>query len=757
MQDVLKSAVEMHQAGQLPRAAQLYERVLALEPSSVEALHLLGLVRHQQGEHARAVELIGRAVALRPNAPVLHANLAEVYRALGQFERAAGCCRAALALRPAYPEALGNLGLALQGMGKRTDAVEEYRRALALRPDFAVVHNNLGNVLRELGRLDEAFTHFQRAVELDPNYAPARTNLGQMLLDRGRPEEALPHAQEAVRLQPDVAVMHHNLGNALRELARYVEAKAAYLEAIRLDPRLAKAHAHLGLALLREGLFDDALPWMKRAVELDPSDASCHELLGDLQLERDQFEEAIPCYERALQVATEDRFFAHLSLGWALQESGRLSEASEQFKIGEGLQPSAPVVQNYMGGIQEEQGNMAAAEAAYRKALALQPGFSLPLARLATLLRGKTSDEDVAGIEKWLGDPAIVKLPRAHLLFGLAQVKDARSEYARAAELAREANAIIREQTIGQRAYVPSEHERVIDNIIKTFTAGYFTRTAGFGVESRLPVFVFGLPRSGTTLIEQILASHSRVHGAGELRIVRKTFEAVPGVLSRQEPPLDCVTDLDEESTRKLAESHLEHLRTLGGPDAGRVTDKMPDNYMFLGYLATLFPRATFIHCRRDLRDVAVSCWITDFRSLYWACDAEHIASRFRQYVRVMEHWRSVLPVALHEVDYEETVSDLDGVARRLVRACGLDWEPACAEFHKTDRPIRTASVSQVRQPVYTRSVARWKNYQAPLADLFGALPPSSAPCSSATTEAIAGSERAAPTTARRAGVGNES
>jgi hypothetical protein len=175
--------------------------------------------------------------------------------------------------------------------------------------------------------------------------------------------------------------------------------------------------------------------------------------------------------------------------------------------------------------------------------------------------------------------------------------------------------------------------------------------------------------------------------------------------------------------SRRLAERHEDRLRALARPEAERVVDKMPDNYMYLGLLALQFPHATFIHCRRDLRDVAVSCWMTDFRSIRWANDPHHIAARFQQYRRLMDHWRSVLPVAIYEVDYEEIVRDLGPAARRLVAACGLEWEPACLDFHRTRRPIRTASVVQVRQPVYQQSVARWKHYQNELADLFASLP----------------------------------
>jgi hypothetical protein len=280
----------------------------------------------------------------------------------------------------------------------------------------------------------------------------------------------------------------------------------------------------------------------------------------------------------------------------------------------------------------------------------------------------------------------------------------------------------------GRRDYVPADHERFVDGLLPVFDRDFFARLAGAGLKTRRPVFVFGLPRSGTTLTEQVLASHSQVHGAGELRLARRSFEALPALLGRAGPPRDCVPHLDPEALGRLAQQHLDRLAAIDGGQTPRIVDKMPDNYMCVGLLAVLFPQAVFIHCRRNLRDVAVSCWMTDFRSIRWANDLEQIATRFHQYRRLMEHWRAVLPVPIHEVDYEEVVSDLEGVARRLVAACGLEWEPACLEFHRTQRPIRTASVMQVRQPVYQWSVARWKNDEPALAELFAALPPEPGP-----------------------------
>ncbi len=191
--------------------------------------------------------------------------------------------------------------------------------------------------------------------------------------------------------------------------------------------------------------------------------------------------------------------------------------------------------------------------------------------------------------------------------------------------------------------------------------------------------------------------------------------------MNRSDSVFACLAQIDADSIGKVARRHLERLAELNAT-ALRVVDKMPDNYLYLGLLAILFPKAKFIHCRRDLRDVAVSCWITNFRHIRWANDPDHIASRFTEYRRLMAHWAEVLPIPMLEVNYEDTVGDFENVARRLVEWCGLEWEEGCLTFHETKRPVRTASVTQVRQPLYTRSVARWKHYEDALGQLFNRL-----------------------------------
>ena len=205
-----------------------------------------------------------------------------------------------------------------------------------------------------------------------------------------------------------------------------------------------------------------------------------------------------------------------------------------------------------------------------------------------------------------------------------------------------------------------------------TFTPQFFARVSGFGLPTERPVFIIGLPRSGTTLVEQILASHSLVFGAGELSFCQDTFQSLPQAMGRQDPPFQCLLDLDE-STAPPCPTAARPLARLGSGHQ-RIVDKMPANYVHLGLIRTLFPRARVIHCRRDLRDVALSCWMTRFASVDWACDWDHVTLHFEQYCRLMDHWRKVLPSPPFDVHYEELVSDTETVARRIVEWCGLPW-----------------------------------------------------------------------------------
>jgi tetratricopeptide (TPR) repeat protein len=478
----------------------------------------------------------------------------------------------------------------------------------------------------------------------------------------------------------------------------------------------------MGQAFQEEGRFAEALAWYRRGLELDPKLARLHVNLGSLLAEEEKYDAAVAEYETALRL--EPGYAeAHNGLGWVRHEQGRYEEAEALYLAALRLKPDLAAAHCNLGTLREELSDFLAAEECLRQALRHDGRHAGAWSQLATLRRGKLPEEDMAALRQLLAEPDLTAARRGNLHFGLAQVLDARKEYAAAADHLRQANALAREQSHKRgQGYDAALHATFVERLRVTFDPAFFPRTAGFGVASERPVFIVGLPRSGTTLTEQVLARHSQVFGAGELRLARDGFEQMAGPGGSEADAFTALARLDAAAAQRLAGRHLAKLGELDAA-AARVVDKMPDNYLYLGFLTALFPRARFIHCRRDLRDVAVSCWMTNFRHIRWANDPEDIAGRFAEYERLMAHWRLVLPVPVLEVDYEETVADLEGVARRLVAWCGLEWEPACLAFHEGKGPVRTASVSQVRQPIYRRSVARWKHYEPALAELFARLP----------------------------------
>jgi tetratricopeptide (TPR) repeat protein len=729
MNDQLALGLQEHQRGLLAQAVRRYRSVLYAQPDHADALHLLGVALHQQGDHRQAVESIGRAVTLNVGNAAYHANLGEAYRALGNFDGAAECCHTALRLQPRSPEAANNLGLVLLAQGKTDEAIVQFRQTLQIKPDYGMACNNLGNALRLGGDLDGALAHFRRAAEIEPNLAEAHSNFGQMLLERHQPHEALAHLREAVRLRPGLAEARNNLGNALRETGRLAEARQSYADALRINPALAMTYNNMGQALQEENSLDDALAWYQRALQLEPSSARIHCNTASLLAAQEKFDNALAGYRQALEL---DPTYgeAHCGIGGVRHEQGHFEEAQAHYREALVHKPDLPAAHCALGTVREELGDFKDAESCWRTALRYDPRLAGAYGALATLLRGKLPEEDLAGMRQLLADPELHDGRRCALHFGLAHVLDARGAYTEAAESLRQANALA---LAGARkrgqGYDPEAHAGFVARMVAVCSPAFFERTHGIGVESARPIFIVGLPRSGTTLTEQILASHSHVFGAGEQRLAREDFEALA---PREEQALEALARLDVSTARRLGAQHLERLRELNN-DRRHVADKMPDNYLYLGLLAALFPQAKFIHCRRDLRDTAVSCWMTNFSQIRWANDPGHIAARFAEYRRVMDHWRRVLPVPVLEVDYEETVTDLEGVARRLVHWCGLEWEPRCLAFHEGKRPVRTASVSQVRQPIYQRSVARWKHYEQALGPLFDALGDASATSTTAT------------------------
>jgi tetratricopeptide (TPR) repeat protein len=706
-----QAAVEHHQAGRLDQAEFLYREVLREDPRHADALHLLGVIAHQKGLPGQAIRLIQQALALNPETATYHTNLAEAYRAAGDLDQAAAHCRHALRLQPNNAEAHNNLGLVLQHQGNQEEAIAQFEAAIERKPLWVLPYFNLGGLLHKQGRAYEAVAIYREGLNLCGPAAQLHGSLGQVLLELGQAEAALFHCQEAVRLQPAHPMALTYLGNALCAVGYRDEGRGCYQRAIQLAPGLAMPCHRLGLLLAEEGKFDDSISWHNQAIRLEPDNASYHCSLANAFYENEQIDEAVARYRLVLQHHPE-HVEAHNSLGYLLQDLGDMLAALAEYREAVRIKPGYSDAHLNRGMLLMELGEKDEAIAAFREALRYEPHHPEALGGLAMALRDKLPAADLATMERLLAVGRMPDKRRAVLQYSVAHVMDARNQYARAAGFAQQANqCLLSEFRQRGQTYDPAEHHAYVDQIIQAFSKAHFERVRAWGLDSEVPVFVLGLPRSGTSLTEQILASHPRVFGAGELIYIRSAYRSLPALTGKQAPGIECIGQLDPRLVRTLAQQYLDQVRKLV-PDADRIVDKMPDNYLMVGLIATLFPRARIIHMRRDVRDIGLSCWMTLFRHIRWACDLEHIGTRIREYQRLMDHWREVLPVAMLELDYEEIVSDLEATARRLVAWCGLDWDPACLAFHQNKRVVRTASMAQVRAPIYTRSVGRWKHYR---------------------------------------------
>ncbi len=721
MGDDLQKALQHHRAGRLDQAAQFYERILAREPQHPDALHLLGVVAHQRGDHTRGAELIGRAIDVRPGTAAFHCNLADALCSLGRFAEAEVHGRRAIELQPDYPAALHNLGLILFKQRKYVEAELAYRAALLQQPTTALTTAALADALREQGRIGDALATYRVALDLDPDAAAVHANYGLLLAQSGQFEKGLEHCRRAVALCPEDAVSQGNLGQLLLEYGHIEEAMDALAEAFERDrhsPALALA---VGKAWLELADYRQARGWFERVLRLAPEWEEPRCFLAHIQAEAGDLEGAANLYREVLSRAPSC-VEARIGLAKTLLEQGDVEGAVARHREALALQPEAASLHATLGNTLSTAGDLEGAVACHRRALELNPRCVPAHAGLATTLRGKADDANVRQIEELLTAPWMTDARRSALHFALAQVCDGRGDWFRAAEHMATANALQRKGNAARdQGYDPEEFRRYVDRLIEAFTPDYFARVRGHGNPSERPVFIVGMPRSGTTLTEQVLASHPRIWGAGERRFAQLGFNLLPAVMQEQRPPVECLALLPHNALGRLAEGHLNILSQLNA-DRDRVVDKMPDNYQLLGWIVTLFPNARLIHCKRDVRDVALSCWITNFARLRWANDLGHLAERINDYLRLMEHYRRVLPKPLFEVEYEQMVADQEGTTRRLLDFVGLEWDPACLSFHKTERLVRTASLAQVRQPIYQRSVARWRHYETALGPLLERL-----------------------------------
>jgi tetratricopeptide (TPR) repeat protein len=697
----------LHELRRLDEAVVSYRRAIAIRPDYASAHHELGNALAALGRPADAVGSYRQALQFKPDFAEADNDLGNALQALGHPEDALASYRRALALKPDFAAAHLNLGTALQSLARLDDAVASYGQALEIAPVFPEAHNNLGNALRQLGRLDDAVVSYRRALEIKHDYAEAHNNLGNALRGLGRPDDAAASYRRALQIMPHSAEAHNNLGNVLLDLKQVAEAASSYRLALQFRPDYAEAHSNLGAALLELGELEAAVASCRRAFEIGPGHAEAHNNLGNALRGLGRLAEAEASYRRALEIKV-DYAKAHGNLGGVLRLQGRLSEAEASCRTALEIDPNQASTLALMAEFRADKGEFEKAHDLLERAISIEPDFPQAWAGLA---RWRTMTRDDAA---WLTGAQRVagqRLPphkEVFLRYAIGKYFDDVKDFKEAFASYRRANEL---EKLNKPRHDGAFLTQAVDVLTQTYDRAWLTRTRTQTVASERPIFIVGMPRSGTTLAEQILASHPAVFGAGELPFWDTAMATYEAAVLRGET--------SDSIAGRLSNDYLRLLKALS-PDAVRVVDKMPGNFMFLGLMHAALPHARIIHMQRDPIDTCLSIYFQHFETApSYTNDLDDLAQYYSEYLRVMSHWHSIFPAdAILDVPYEGLIEDQEAWSRKLVEFVGLPWDARCIDFHRTGRTVVTASKWQVRQRISKAPVGRWRKY----ADFVGPL-----------------------------------
>ncbi|MEK9655333.1 MAG: sulfotransferase [Halieaceae bacterium] len=609
----------------------------------------------------------------------------------------------------------------------------------------------LGSIAARKGNLEESVILLRRAVKIAPGNPNAQADLGTALLNLGRAEDALPYLEKARLLRPADASLLNKLAGAYHQTGDADQAKSVMAEAARLSPSQAKldeatrlfvqgkfreaealakelvrenpqdVNAALLLARLaiKARCFKDARDLLQKITEVAPGFIAAWHDLGTVLKELHLHEEAVDALNRAIDVDVNNAL-THYYLGAALAMAARPHEAVKSYQRAVELDPKLPGGHIGLGHVLKTVGDQSAGIAAYKRAIELRPNYGETYYSLANLKTFRFSKEEISSMEVRLGNEKLPTECRVHFAFALAKAYEDSGDFDKAFEHYDLANRMHRD-TI---AYDPVQTQVGHERMREVFDAAFFSgRDADSGCSDPDPIFIVGLPRSGSTLLEQILASHSQVDGTSELHDISLIAQGLSRSKEGSVFP-HSVASMKAQELAELGRAYLRQTRQYRG-DAPFFTDKMPNNFAYVGFIKTILPNAKIIDARRDPLDSCFGCFKQHFaKGQTFTYDLFELGEFYLEYEKLMRHWDDVLPGQVLRVQYETVVNDLESQVQRILDFCGLPFEDACLSFHQTKRAVRTASSEQVRQPIYSSSVGTWRRFQKHLEGLREILLP---------------------------------
>jgi tetratricopeptide (TPR) repeat protein len=636
----------------------------------------------------------------------------------GDFATAEDRCRAVLEANPRDVNMLALLGALLVKLGREAEAEKRLKEVIGLAPAFAKPHEDLGLLLMQQDRAADAVPYLQRATQIDPKLEKAWFTLGKALVLLGRGTEADQAFEKSFELSPERRMMAHAAEH--QKEGRLEEAERLYRRVLRHNPRNVDAMRLLALIDIGAGREAEAESLLQQAIAAAPDFLAALLDLGRLRKDQDRFGDALQCFDRALALDAANAQ-THFLRAATLAPAALTNEAIEAYQRCLKLRPGHMGAMIGLGHMYKAVGRYEDAVASYDACIRQHPELGEPYWSLANLKTYRFDDDQIAEMERRATAGGLAAQSEVNFLYALGKAYEDRKNYERAWHFYHAGATKQR----GEVAYDPVQTETMNDRLIRAFPAELFATHRGAGNPDRAPIFIVGLPRSGSTLLEQILASHGQVEGTSELPYVGRIAMWLNRKRAQGVHYPESVRDLRTQDFAALGSQYLEYSRLHRRAGSRHFIDKMPNNFPNVGLITLMLPNAKIIDARRHPLDACVSCYRQLFaKGQNFTYDLLEIGEYYLQYQRMMDHWADVLPGKVLTVQYEEVVTDFEPQVRRLLEFCGLEWDEACLRFYESERTVRTPSAEQVRQPIYDRSIGQWRRYEPWLGELLTTLEP---------------------------------
>ena len=647
---------------------------------------------------------------------------ANIQRALDYLKhsrplRAEEACRDYLNEHPGCPDHMRLLGLALMKQNRAAEAEEQLRFALALEPDFPQLHEDLGSSLAMQSRFDEAIPAFEKAIQLQPALPLAQKKLGHALAAVGRGEEADEAFKDYIDNDPERGAIAK--GVELRRAGKNDEAIAAFRDVLKANPASLNAMRHLAVSYWQgKKRLDDAEALLRRATQAAEDFTGAWLTLGALLMDTNKYVDAIAAYKKATELEP-GMAQAWAGLGNAYGRAMYPEKAVQAFEKAIAIDDSTPGVLSSYAWELKTIGDQDAALKAYRKAVKAKPTFGQAYWSMANLKIFKFDDDEVDAMLEQVERGVLTEVEEIHFRFALGKAMEDKEDYDRAWHFYHTGNQCKRLTVEFELLEMESRQKAMMS----VFDQQLLSERAGVGYDAPDPIFIVGLPRSGSTLVEQILASHSQVEGTSELPVLGKIAESIGRYRTDDVRYPEAITDLRDKDLRAYGKQYIEESQRHRATDKPLFTDKLPNNFPLMGFAHLILPNAKIINARRHPFDSCLGAYKQLFgHGQNFTYDMSDLAHYYRRYDTTMKHWHEVLPGKVLDVHYEETVTDLEGQVRRILEHCGLPFEESCLRFYETERAVKTASSEQVRQPIYTGALGKWRRYEEHLDTWFEQL-----------------------------------